>query len=74
MSVDTQIFDALPFLVQLDPRVYVRVAEELGIDDPKRLHRSFLGSLREAGGAYLLDIDTAVALAWGSPPDSVLRP
>jgi hypothetical protein len=71
MSVDVTVLDALPYLVQLDSSVYVRVAAELGLDDPQRLHRCFLGSLSEAGGAYLLDIDAAVALAWGIPLDAV---
>jgi hypothetical protein len=72
MSVDVTVLDALPYLVQLDASVYVRVAEELGFDDPQRLHRCFLGSLSEAGGAYLLDIDAAVALAWGGRLDPVV--
>jgi hypothetical protein len=72
MSTNVTGLDALPFLVQLDSSVYVRVSQELGFDDPQRLHRVFLGSLRESGGAYMLDIDVAVALAWGEPLNPVV--
>ncbi len=64
--------EALPFLVQLDSNVYVRVAQEMGIDDPQRLHRAFLNSLNESAGAFMLDIDTSVALAWGEPLKSLV--
>ena len=74
MPIDVTDLGVLPFLVQLDPTVYVRVAQELGIDAAQRLHRAVLCSLSKVGGAYMLDIDAAVALAWGDllPYDELL--